>query len=150
MMTSPLVPLETQALVPLRIQSSPSRTAWVRSDAASEPASGSESAKVPEDHLGGERVVDAEHDGDRRIHEGDLLERDEVGQRVEPESVVFFRNHHPEKTQLAELGYERRLEEGVAVPLRGERRDLGRREIARDCLNGPLIFGKRREGPSHR
>ena len=46
-MTSPLVPLDTHALVPLKIQSSPSRTACVRSDAASEPASGSESANAP-------------------------------------------------------------------------------------------------------
>ena len=46
-MTSPLVPLDTHALVPFRIQSSPSRTACVRSDAASEPASGSDSANAP-------------------------------------------------------------------------------------------------------
>ena len=38
---------ETHALVPLSTQSSPSRTACVRSDAASEPASGSESANAP-------------------------------------------------------------------------------------------------------
>src|SRR6185312_4387244 len=40
-------PLVTHALVPLRIQSSPSRTACVDNAAASEPASGSESAKAP-------------------------------------------------------------------------------------------------------
>ena len=47
MMTSALLPFVTHALVPLSTQSSPSRTACVRSDAASEPASGSESAKAP-------------------------------------------------------------------------------------------------------
>src|SRR6185437_11931929 len=40
-------PLVTHALVPLRIQSSPSRTACVDNAAASEPASGSDSAKAP-------------------------------------------------------------------------------------------------------
>jgi hypothetical protein len=42
-----LAPLVTQALVPVRIQSFPSRRARVVSAAASEPASGSDNAKAP-------------------------------------------------------------------------------------------------------
>src|ERR1043166_8852775 len=45
--TVPGDPLETHALVPFRTQWSPWRTACVRSDAASEPASGSDSANAP-------------------------------------------------------------------------------------------------------
>ena len=46
-MRSAVPPLVTHAFVPFSTQSSPSRTAWVRSAAASEPASGSDSANAP-------------------------------------------------------------------------------------------------------
>ena len=46
-MTPPYPPPDTHALVPFNTQPSPSRTAWHVSDAASEPASGSESANTP-------------------------------------------------------------------------------------------------------
>ena len=47
MMMSAKLPEVTQLLVPLRTQSSPSRTAWQRRAEASEPASGSLRAKAP-------------------------------------------------------------------------------------------------------
>src|SRR5437667_215065 len=49
-MTTPAcVPLETHAFVPLRTQQSPSGVACVRSDAASDPLSGSDSASEARD-----------------------------------------------------------------------------------------------------
>ncbi|MDB4880086.1 MAG: hypothetical protein JWL60_1532 [Gemmatimonadetes bacterium] len=47
MMTSAKVPEVTQLFVPVRTQESPSRTAWQRSEEASEPASGSLRANAP-------------------------------------------------------------------------------------------------------
>ena len=45
--TSAMVPFVIHILAPLRIQSEPSRRAWVRIEPGSEPASGSVSPKQP-------------------------------------------------------------------------------------------------------
>ena len=70
--------------------------------------------------------------GDRRVDGRDLLERDEIRQRVESEPVVLLGDHHPEEPELAELADQRWLEVRVAVPLGGVRRDLRVGEIARE------------------
>ena len=99
----------------------------------------------------GSELCTLQHHGDRRIDGRDLLERDEIRQRVEPETVVLLGNHHPEEAELAELADERRLEVRVAIPLRRVNGaiSLGGK-LARDRLDRALLFGERGERPGHR
>ena len=70
-----------------------------------------------EEHLRGQRVVHAHQHRDRRVGGGDLLEREQVRERVEPEAVVLLGDQHAEEAQLAELRRDAAIEAGFAVPL---------------------------------
>ena len=102
-----------------------------------------------QNHLRGERVVDAHENGGGCIHRRDLLQCHEVGERVEPEAVVLLGYHHAEKAELGELRDDRRLEVRGLIPLVGEWRELALREFAGGGLNRPLFFSERSECPGH-
>src|SRR5258708_37457878 len=94
--------------------------------------------------------MDAHRHRYRRIDRRDLLERDQIGQCIEPEPLVLLRDHHPEEPQLAELRDQRWLEIRVAIPGLGVWRKLLAREVPCNTLDVALVFGERSEGPSHR
>src|SRR6185503_12661434 len=102
------------------------------------------------EHLGRERVVHAHEHGGRCIHDRDLLERDEICERVEAEPIELLRHHHAEEPELAQLLDQRRLEMRRAVPLIRERRDLARGELASRLLDRFLFFSEWSERPSHK
>jgi len=93
--------------------------------------------------------VHAHHHRRRGVDTRDLLESDEIRERVEPEAVILLGDQHTEKPELAEFLNERRLEVRVAIPLRAVRRDLVLGEVVGETLNLALIFGERSECPSH-
>src|SRR3954471_1767134 len=99
-------------------------------------------APPAEQHAGWKGVVHADHDRDGRVDDRDLLERDEIRQRIESHAVVLLGNHHPEETQLPEFRNERRLEVRVAIPCGAMRSDLLKGEILRDLLDAELFFSE--------
>src|SRR5258708_29715162 len=94
--------------------------------------------------------MDAHRHRYRRIDRRDLLERDQIGQCIEPEPLVLLRDHHPEEPQLAELRDQRWLEIRVATPGLGVWRKLLAREVPCNPLGAALGSGGRSEGPSRR
>src|SRR5258708_7931909 len=93
--------------------------------------------------------MDAHRHRYRRIDRRDLLERDQIGQCIEPEPLVLLRDHHPEEPQLAELRDQRWLEIRVAIPGLGVWRKLLAREVPCNTLDVALVFGERSESPGH-
>jgi hypothetical protein len=79
------------------------------------------------DHLRRERVVHAHQHGGGRVGDGDLLEREEIRQRVESKPVILLGNEHAEEAQRAELADDGAIEVGIAVPLRRVRREPPRK-----------------------
>ena len=86
--------------------------------------------------------MNAHHHGDGRVDGRDLLERDEIREHVEPETVILLRQQHSEEAQLAELGDHARVEMLFAIPLVDVRRDLAFRELAGDALDLALFFSE--------
>ena len=78
----------------------------------------------------GERVVDAQCNGDTRVCGGDLLDHHQVGKRVEPQPVHILRNEKTQKPQLAQSLDGVRRVCLVLVPLSCMRGNLALREIA--------------------
>ena len=118
-MTPACEPLVTHAFVPSRIQSLPSRRAWQRSDAASEPArSGSRSILVPLDGTAEAEAVLPEVDSIARkegarlrlVHVAELPDTLRVG-----DHVVSYADQETERIELEMLVYLR----GVGARLRG-------------------------------
>src|SRR6185437_6015359 len=97
------------------------------------------------EHLRGKRVVNTHHHRNGCVRGGDLFECYEISDRIERESIVFFGSQHAEKSEIAELLDEGRLEVRIGVPLFGIRYDLRCREIARDTLYLALLFRQRKE-----
>src|SRR5437879_7798165 len=80
---------------------------------------------------------------DRRAHfarGGDLLEREQVGDAVEPHPVVLLGRAHAEEPEPAELVDHVAGEVRPPVPFRRERLDLGAREFARQLDDLTLRF----------
>ena len=153
-------PLVIHCLVPEIDQPSPSLTAAVRSEPASEPDVGL-GQREGADHLSpGQRrnealllLVGAEAEdrqGDRaRVHrDGDadpgvgpreLLQDEDVGEEVGARAAQLLRHAHPHQPELAEPA-EQLPRKGVrAVPGGGVRLDLGPGELARERLDLALL-----------
>jgi hypothetical protein len=96
-----------------------------------------------QNHLRRKRVMNAHHDGNRRVDRRDLLEGDEIRQRVEAKPIVLLGQKHPQKPKLAELRHHPFIEVLLAIPRLRVRRDFALGELARDALDLALLFGER-------
>ena len=143
--------LVMNCLAPLITHSPASSLARVRTLPASEPASGSVSPNAPRilpavspgihsvllllraeqvDRLGAERRVRAQGDGHRGVDPGELLDDERVGQRVRARAAVLLRERDAHQPEVAELAHDLVGERLRAVQLLGDRRHLGRGEVA--------------------
>ena len=165
-------PLVTHAFVPLSTQSSPSRTACVRSDAASDPASGSDSANAPsispraiglrnrsfcsslpyaQDHLRRQRVVHAHaaRPPTRRRPRSPRARRGTCSVSS-PRPSYSSGISIPRKPSSPSLSTMATVEVRVAIPLRRRSGAISSRgELARGSLDRALFFGQRNECPGH-
>jgi hypothetical protein len=106
-------------------------------------------APVAQEHLRGQRVVHAHQHRRARVGRRDLLERQQVARRVEPQAVVLLGEQHAEEAELPHLPDEGGLEVLIAVPLGREGRDVLAREVARQALDLALRLGQRQQGVEH-
>src|SRR6185369_17287888 len=77
--------------------------------------------------------------------DGDLLEREEIGQRVEAQSVVLLGDEHAEKAEGAELLRHAAIEPRLAIPLGRVRCQLVARESPRELDDLALLVRERRQ-----
>ncbi len=155
--------LVMNCFVPLIVHSPSASVARVRTLPASEPASGSVSPNAPRispavslrhpllllllgpeqvDRLRPERRVRAQRDRDRRVHAGELLDRDRVGQRVAPAAAVLLRERDPHQPELAEL-LDDRVREGLrAVQLLRDGSHLPLGEVAHRAADQLVVVGE--------
>ena len=153
-------PFVIHCLEPFSTQSSPSDTALVRSEPASEPAPGSVSANapscsprasggtkrarcssVPNARIGsvvGARV-DGDGDADARIRARELLEHEDVREEVRSRAAVLLGHAHTHQPELGELREQLVREAVLAIPLARVRDDLRLGELAGERLDRPLV-----------
>ena len=141
-------------------QPSPSGSAVVRSEPASEPEPGSVSAKAPicsprasggtkrarcssvpkrEDRERRRARVHRDRHPHARVGARELLEHEDVREEVRARAAVLLRDADAHEPELGELREELVREAVLAVPGGGVRRDLRVRELAREPLDLALV-----------
>ena len=149
---------------PLSLQPSSSATAAERSAPASDPESGSVSAKAPMHParrevgdepplllVGAEREdrqrrgarVHGDGDADARIGARELLEHEDVREEVGAGASELLGHADAHQPELAQLREHLPRERVIAVPAGRVRCDLGVRELAGESLDGALLGGER-------
>ena len=134
-------------LEPSMTQQSPSRRAVVRVPPASEPAPGSVSPYAPRtvplaigtrkrcfcsggagevERPAAERGVRRDDEPERAPDPADLLDRDRVGERVEPRAALVLGDRDAEPAELADAPHDVDREAPLALVLVDDGRDLGR------------------------
>ena len=156
----PKPPFVIHCFVPVIVQPSPSGSAAVRSEAASEPASGSVSANAPifsprasERHEPRSLLVGAEgedrqrdgarvhrdRDADPRVAPRQLLEHEDVRDEVGAGPAVLLGHADAEEAELTERAQQLPREAVRAVPRGGLGDDPLVRELARERLDLALV-----------
>ena len=157
------LPFVIHCFEPVIRQPSPSATAVVRSEPASEPASGSVSANAPiasprasggtnrvvllvgaerDDRQRGGARVHGDGDADACVGARELLEHEDVGEEVGACASELLGHADAHQAELAELRVELDREPVLAIPRGCVRRDLGVRELARERLDLALSLGR--------
>ena len=146
--TSAIVPFVIHIFAPFRIQSEPSRRAWVRIEPGSEPASGSVSPKQPidlarvhrrqpalllllgapaPDGVHRERALHRDRAADARVAGLELQAGEPVGDRARAREAVAV-EVHPEEPELGQLGRELAREDPLLEPVA----DVGEHVLAHE------------------
>ncbi len=85
-------------------------------------------AELP-DRVAHDGVVDRDDHGRRRADARELLDGEDVGERVGPGAAVLLRDHHPEDAHPGEARQDLARKRARLLALRHSRRDLGARRI---------------------
>src|SRR6185436_9264792 len=94
------------------------------------------------DRIAEDRVVHGHDHGRRGAYARELLDGEDVGERIEPRAAVLLGNHHPEDPHLPHLRHELPREAFLAFPLRDARSDLALGKFANGIPDARLILGE--------
>ena len=97
---------------------------------------------VAQQHRRGDRAVDTHGHRDARVRRRQLLQRQQIGDRVEPHAAVLLGHRHPEEAEPAQLVDHIAREMLGAVPLRRLRLDARERELPRQIDDLALRLGE--------